>query len=285
MTFKQEPFHLLNKVVLGRAIFQPPFKISSALENEARFVHVIKGRSRLYSPKNQVDLKEGDSLVMRCENFVNNWIENEDGEKNEVIIVHFYPEVLQFVYDNKIPTLFQSEETESNAIEKLELNGMIKNYIHSMRFYLENPSMINQNLLKIKVQELIHILLNSKESARMKTILGSLFKAKEYEFKEIIHSHLYEDLSIQDLAFFTGLSLSSFKRKFKAVFGTSPGQYIKSKRLERAKELLERTSLRVSEIAYDCGFNDIGYFSKSFSSSYQLTPSNYRKRYLDQISQ
>lgn len=124
------------------------------------------------------------------------------------------------------------------------------------------------------------ILIHTDQSGQIRKILSDLFQSKEYEFKEIIHSHLYEDLKIEDLAFFAGLSLSSFKRKFKTVFGTSPTRYIKTKRLEKAIYLLKDPQLRISDVAYDCGFNDIGYFSKVFHAAYDSSPTDYRKNRL-----
>ena len=282
MLIKRRDFHLLDKIVLGTAIFKPPFKASSALKDEARFVHVINGHSRLYSPVDQFNLSTGDSIIMKCENFVNTWLENEDDEPSEVIVIQFYPEVLNLIYRNQIPDLFSSNNVvKANPVEKIPPNEIMKNYIKGLRYYLNNPNFLNKELLQIKIQELIHILINSDHSGQIKSILSDLFNSQEHEFKEIIHTHLFEDLGIEDLAFFTGLSLSSFKRKFKALFGTSPAYYIKSSRLEKAKHLLKTSNQRISDIAYDCGFNDIGYFSKSFRSVYQYSPSEYRKQHLN----
>ena len=278
MSFKREQYQLLEKVVLGRAQFTPPFKASSPLDNEARFMHVVNGSSRLYSPNDQKDLKTGDSILMKCENFVNNWFENKDGGSNEAIIIHFYPEVLKFVYNDKLPNIFSLKNpTPANPVEKIPPNEVMTNYVQGLRYYLNNPTFITNELLKVKIQELILVLINSDKSGQIKAILSELFHTREYEFKEIIHSHLFEDLKVEDLAFFAGLSLSSFKRKFKSIFNTSPTRYIKTKRLEKAHELLEKTDLRVSEIAFDCGFNDLGYFSKSFLAMYNYSPSDYRK--------
>ena len=279
MLIDRKDFNLLDKTVLGRAVFKPPFKASSPLVNEARFVHVINGNSRLYSPNHQFELKTGDSLMMKCENFVNNWFENTDGSNSEVIVLQFYPEVLKHIYNDKIPEVFTSKQHEAAMpVEKIEPNPLIDNYINNLQYYLKHPQLINKGLIKIKIQELILVLVNTDKSGRVKSILSELFQTKEYEFKEIINSHLYEDLNLEDLAFFAGLSLSSFKRKFKSVFNMSPGQYIKTKRLEKAKDMLTKTDLRISEIAYDCGFNDIGYFSKAFHAMFDQSPTNFRKQ-------
>lgn len=278
MSFKKKDFDLLDKTILGRAIFKPPTKISSSLDNEARFVHVVSGKSRLCSAGKPLELSSGDSVIMKCEKFVNNWYKNEGGTINEVIVFQVYPDILKYVYDNQLPDIFSvKEQVVPSPVEKLEASQMITTYIESLRFYLDNPALVSEELLKIKMRELILVLVNSDSTNKIRSILSNLFQPHEYEFREIVHANLFEDLKIEDLAFFAGLSLSSFKRKFKTVFDTSPGVYIKTRRLEKAKRLLEKTSLRVSEIAFDCGFNDVGYFSKSFASQYSCSPSGYRK--------
>ena len=93
--------------------------------------------------------------------------------------------------------------------------------------------------------------------------MKDLFNPDEYSFKEIIQNNLYEDLSVDNLAMLTNLSTSSFKRKFKEVFDDSPAHYIKTKRLEKAADLLVVSNQRITDICYECGFSDIGHFSTS----------------------
>ena len=279
--FESKTIKLAGVDVFGLAVFKPPFKASSALKDEARFVTVLHGQSRLFVPNGQLDIRTSDSFLMKCESFVNNWLPNEDESPNRVFVVQLIPEVLRIVYDDRIPDLFSNKaHLNPDPAERIEMNAMIRNFVDSMLYYLDHPAKVSEDFVKIKVRELVHILLNSDDSGKVKTIFGDLFKSNQYEFKEIIHSHLYEDLNIQDLAFFAGLSLSTFKRKFKEVFGTSPTRYIKTKRLEKAENLLKTTDLRISDIAYDSGFNDIAYFSKAFSAAYQHSPSEYRKIHL-----
>lgn len=278
MNFKRNHFELIGKEVIGRAMFEPPFKAHSPLENEARFVSVINGNSKLFVPNNTLALQASDSVMMKCDNFVNHWQANENGEWSEVLIVQLYPEVLSYIYDNKIPDMFSVKaKAQPSPVEKIPPNNMLTNYLESLRFYFDNPSYVNDDMIKLKVRELILILVNSDTTGKVKAILGDLFQTNEYDFKEIVHAHLYEDLSVEDLAFFAGVSLSTFKRKFKAVFDTSPNQYIKTKRLNKAQNLLKTTNQRISDIAYDCGFNDVGYFSKLFKAEFNHSPSDFRK--------
>ena len=112
-----------------------------------------------------------------------------------------------------------------------------------------------------------------------------MFSPETVEFREVIQKNIFEDLSLEDYAHLTGLSLSSFKRKFRETFGDSPARYIRLKRLARAAERIKFSNDRISDICYDCGFNDLGHFSKSFQGVYEISPTDFRKKYLNQTDQ
>jgi AraC-like DNA-binding protein len=59
--------------------------------------------------------------------------------------------------------------------------------------------------------------------------------------------------------------------------GQSPNDYIKSLRLQQAVEMLKTGRYRISEIAYEVGFSDPGYFSACFFEKYGIKPSDYGK--------
>ena len=73
------------------------------------------------------------------------------------------------------------------------------------------------------------------------------------------------------------LSKMQLYRKLKALTGKTPTLYIRSIRLQKAKELLQATDLNVSEVAYEVGFTDPAYFSRAFSEAFGQPPSIFRK--------
>lgn len=93
--------------------------------------------------------------------------------------------------------------------------------------------------------------------------------------------HYDEDLTLEKLAAMAHTSPRHFDRCFKDAYHTSPLQFIRNLRLERACILLEQTHLSITEISMQCGFADVNYFSKSFKSVYEVTPSRYRTAYLE----
>ncbi len=94
---------------------------------------------------------------------------------------------------------------------------------------------------------------------------------------EYIHSHLGQKLLIKDIAKAAMLSEFHFLRTFKQCYGLSPNQYLTKVRMEKAANLLRhRSSLSIKEIADQCGYQDLHYFSKTFKKTYGRTPSGFK---------
>lgn len=216
-------------------------------------------------------------MIMKCDQFVNHWKENVDGSENEIIIFQFFPDVLNVVYDGKLPEELQNLGTEVvSPLVNIGSNALLSGFVLDMLRYFDQPKILTEELIKLKIRELIHLLV-SIGHPKVNAILRHLFQTPSYKFQEVIHSNLYANLKLEELAFLCGLSVSSFQRKFKPIFNTSPKQYILSKRLDKGKSLLEKTELSIAEIAYDCGFEDAAHFSKSFSSAFKKSPRVHRE--------
>ncbi len=271
-------YSIKDWIVLGRTEFLPPKKITDELIDEARIVHVVSGESRLYSANKVLELKKGDTLIMKTDNFINNWLENSEHENTVVIVFQLTSALLQFLYSNDLPNWFAEENSNNDqSLVKVDDHTLITSYYESLQLYMDSKELFSEEIVTSKVRELISILINTDKTGETKSIFGNLFTASEYEFKDTIAKNIFEDLNIEDLAFLCALSVSSFKRKFQAVYGTSPNKYITSKRLDKAQSLLRTTSLTISEVAYDCGFSDVSYFSKSYKKYYNSSPSELRK--------
>jgi len=145
-------------------------------------------------------------------------------------------------------------------------------------FYFENPSLINEDILILKLKEIILLLSQTQNLEALQLIISQLFSPTTYTFKQIIEAHLFSQLTIEELAQQNNLSVSSFKREFAKIYHDTPANYIKAKKLEKAAELLLLSDQRITEIAFDCGFNDLANFTKSFTSKYSVNPTNYRHK-------
>ncbi|MEM9981642.1 MAG: AraC family transcriptional regulator, partial [Bacteroidota bacterium] len=148
--------------------------------------------------------------------------------------------------------------------------------------YFENPSLVTEQLIALKVKELITLLVQttSEDAKRVKEILRGLFSPEEVTFKEVIEAHLFENLSLQELAVLTNCSLSTFKRKFRTLYQMSPGKYIREKKLAKSAQLLMQTSSRVTDICFEVGFSEASQFTKAFHAYFGCSPTVYRSQAL-----
>ena len=95
---------------------------------------------------------------------------------------------------------------------------------------------------------------------------------------DYMKANLTQDLSILELATLTRMSASHFSRSFKQSVGIAPYQYLMQQRVERAKQLLKRQAISISDIALDCGFANQTHLTKVFRQMTGTTPKAYQKR-------
>jgi AraC-like DNA-binding protein len=94
--------------------------------------------------------------------------------------------------------------------------------------------------------------------------------------KDLVDRSYSEPLDVVSLARQAHVSPYHFSRRFKEAFGETPHQYVLTRRVERAQELLRNTDLSVTEICLEVGFQSLGSFSTAFHKVAGMTPTAYR---------
>lgn len=94
---------------------------------------------------------------------------------------------------------------------------------------------------------------------------------------EYIHEHFSDPIDVDAVADYSGYSKFYFCRRFKEITGCTVNTYINMQRVSHAKELLSRYGSHVSEVAAECGFNSVPYFSQIFKKYVRSSPGEYKK--------
>jgi signal transduction histidine kinase/ligand-binding sensor domain-containing protein/DNA-binding response OmpR family regulator len=107
---------------------------------------------------------------------------------------------------------------------------------------------------------------------------------KEITFIESINAFIKKhvgsnDFVIEDLAVEMGMSRTVFFKKLKGLTGLAPIEYVRDMLMRHAADLLENEDYSIKEVSYMVGMNDAKYFSKCFKKKFNMTPSEYRKKY------
>lgn len=95
---------------------------------------------------------------------------------------------------------------------------------------------------------------------------------------EYISANFPYELTVEEIAASVNISPSACLRCFRQLMNTTPMQYVKNLRLEKAAVMLKTTRKTAKEAALDCGFNDVSYFTKAFREKMGVTPREYQRQ-------
>ena len=100
-----------------------------------------------------------------------------------------------------------------------------------------------------------------------------------WKARNFIHEHSDEELSLTEVAKSVHISPNYLSEKFKEVTGVNFVDYIAHTRTEKARELLQNSHLRISEIAFAVGFQSLSQFNRTFKKVTGRSPSDYRGQF------
>lgn len=274
MVVHHQKFELGGKCVIEKMVVKTPFRFTAKFSDEGCFIYFKKGHAVIHSAAEQFNVNGDESVLLTCGNYVADLLRSDTSEQHEVLVIHLYPDILRKVYQQEVPEFLKADQ--KGFIRKVVTDEVIQKFIESLYFYFENPGLVDDELLQLKMKELILLLSKSDRADSILGLFSYLFTPREVTVREVVNNHLYSALSLQDLASLANMSLSTFTRTFQSMYHETPANYIKSQRLERAKELLLVSSKSISEIAYECCFNDLAHFSRSFKEKFHQSPSDFR---------
>lgn len=161
---------------------------------------------------------------------------------------------------------------------KISVNPMdnrLVTFIQSLKPYFNAPSTINPALLKLKIMELLFDVSECSQNT-FRQIL-QLLKPVRADIRYVVEQNYASPITLPELAYLCGRSLSSFKREFQVTYNMPPAQWIRTKRLEKSLDMLKNTPMTVSDICYTMGFESPAHFSRIFKEHYGYSPTRYKR--------
>lgn len=149
------------------------------------------------------------------------------------------------------------------------------------RAYMPNSSLVTDNLTsQLYVKSCLMYILATLSAHGLFLSTERNFDRRVENIKTAltyIRDNYQNKIYISDLAGQVNLNEQYFCRLFKKAIGYSPIEYVNEYRIKQAKRLLEETSLQVTEVCLECGFNNLGNFLQEFRKHTGTTPLQYRK--------
>ena len=171
-----------------------------------------------------------------------------------------------------------AERTGTAAmVMRLTPDVALSAFFRAMQVYFASKEDPPEALLRLKLTELLTSILLSRNNLELSAYLQSLAAAPAPCIAAIMEENYQHNLPLQAFAAMCHRSLSSFKRDFRKHYGTSPGKWMLERRLERAVWLLQTTRVSITEVTFECGFEDLSHFSKAFKERFGQPPSEFRR--------
>jgi len=247
--------HVISIVLKGKLIIQTYYEGEQYIASQNQIVFIPKGRYMISDiiPKDE----EFEAVFFFIENeLIHEFLNSiKDSSKNtDFTYVLNYSKNIK-IFTETLLQLYQSKQNEFKAITK------------------------------IKLIELLYLFYNSNQRNQFIQILNSLKNITKRSIENIMEDNFDKPLIIEDYAFLTGRSISSFRRDFKRKFNTTPKKWLSEKRLEKAKSLLSTSTFSVNEISLEVGYENVSHFINLFGKAYNETPKQYliRKRMAKKI--
>ncbi len=188
-----------------------------------------------------------------------------------LLIDKVYFEKRYLMYAKKIPYFTEQPFEICSDILKA-LNTFVFEY---------SKSMPNSDItLDAQAEIITHWIIRSimGETFDMRAVSSDYSVARAQHYME---QHYSENITVSKLAALGYVSSSCFNRRFKKEIGITPIEYLIEIRINRAKTMLKRKNISVTEIAMRCGFGSSAHFSSCFQGRLGISPSEYRDKYID----
>ena len=168
------------------------------------------------------------------------------------------------------------ELKEFKSVYSFEYDEYIQRFVNSLSDISKLSINIQKKLLEVKFEEIM-LYLTEKFGTEFLYSISVNSNDITQKFIRTIEYNLFTKLTLKELAFLCGMSVSSFKREFEKHYFESPIKWFQNKRLERAHFYLQQKNKISSEIYGDLGYENLSSFVQAYKVKYGITPKQHHK--------
>lgn len=167
-----------------------------------------------------------------------------------------------------------------DAVLRVSSDELLASYYQSVRAFLRLSEKPGAQILQLKFEELLLTLFSNKRHQQLTDHFISLCRDQYHQLSKVMEANFAYNLKLENFAQLCNMSLSAFKTAFKSHYHTTPAAWLKDKKLALALQQIITSDLSVSQISFECGFEDTSHFIRVFKQKYNLTPFQYRQNYV-----
>ena len=196
---------------------------------------------------------------------------------HERIVISFRQEITDWIKEQigaeylkncMVPGVINIPEKRRNYVDSL---------LDKLMFENDTPDILSTAFIKAGLVELLLFIIRCKEYEDNVIKEIDVDNRKIQEVATYIFEHYTENILLEDVADKFDMSKPFLSKRFKTATGFGFKEYIINLRIQNACRLLLETNKSITDIAFECGFNDSNYFGDSFRKIKGISPRKYRK--------
>lgn len=234
-------------------------------------VYVSSGKLIIDDGTKESEINPGECVFIRRDHKVRMTKQSTDTQMYQGITLVFSRNLLRTLYNSMDKAnLPQKLKVPEGSIFKIPTRPDITSLFRSLTPYFDTSVQPTDEIISLKQKEGILCLININKN--FYPVLFDFAGAWKTDIFEFINENYMYDLSIEEMAAYTGRSLATFKREFARLTNTTPQKYVIAKRLETAYELLKNPEKKVSDVYQTVGFKSITHFYTAYKKQYGYSP-------------
>lgn len=238
---------------------------------EPVLVYLYSGEQIIEDGNKKIKLQAGDCAFIRRDHRLKMYKNSKGEDLYKGISLTFKRNILKDFYSkmnkSEIPNNLKIPD---QTVFKLESTPAIQSLFQSLTPYFDSNVKPTENITHLKLLEGIHVLLNN--NPQLYPVLFDFADPWKIDLLEFLNANYMEELTMEQIASYTGRSLATFKRDFKKVSSLTPEKWLIKKRLEMAYIKLKEEGRKIQDVYMEVGFKNPSHFSTSFKKQYGISP-------------
>jgi AraC family transcriptional regulator, exoenzyme S synthesis regulatory protein ExsA len=238
--------------------------------------YVCSGEQVIEIGNTRIVVEAGEAVFVRRNHRAKIHKYGKGGESYKGISLILDRNVLRNFYKTlKKSNIPKGIEIPDDNVFKIGRRADTRSLFESLTPYFDENLKPTEAVAHLKSQEGIYALLNT--SKHFYQILFDFTDPWKIDLLEFLDDDYMDDLTIEEIARYTGRSLATFKRDFKKISTLSPQKWLIKKRLEAAYLLLQEPGKKVQDVYLEIGFKNPSHFSKAFKAFYGIAPTEIKR--------
>ena len=237
---------------------------------------IIAGKKTIIDVYNMTSLEAGELMILSKGSSLISQAQPKQGLFHNLVL-YFTNEVFsEFWIKYGTRSTKSAKTNRDQPFITYRQDGFIKNYIHSILLLLNSPAEFSDQFKQLKLEELLLYLLLTYPD-KLQSLSVTARDNEEMKFRKAAESHVTTPISVEELAFLCNASVSTFKRKFLKIYGTSPQKWLTQQRMRMAANLLRHPRERPGSVYVKVGYENQSSFILAFKKEYGKTPGEYQQ--------